>query len=339
MTFFSNSSSLYTSTAQSGPSGPLLLMHHSRPSLFLKPDIIPLPLTSYLLPLAPHHRLMFRLFLYTSCFLFLLDSIRVLQYNVGGLRVRRTELLHFVSSHPVDLICIQQSNLNSFSFFWIPGFSALRCDRTYSRPGIFSTGVTHPSGGIIIFVRQGLSFSELSISSLSSLDPYSDYVEVNVSLNDFSSLSFLNVYAPPIRSSPRDNKTDSFFPPIFQSLEISSFWGTDYHHFLWDFKGTSDPRVEEVFDWIISSDLLNDSNIPTLFYRSSAVAPLLTSLLLLSLLPSFAPGRCFKTCVLITYQFYNNINVFHHLDESMTSRLWNWGEGVGTALKWFLCNI
>ena len=40
---------------------------------------------------------------------------------------------------------------------------------------------------------------------------------------------------------------------------------------LWDSRGTSDPRGEEVFDWVISSDLLplNDPDTPTLLHRSS----------------------------------------------------------------------
>ena len=139
------------------------------------------------------------------------DSLRVLQWNAGGLRARSTELLHFLSSHPVDLICIQESNLNSFSSFRIPGFSTLRSDRTHSRSGILSPDTTHASGGVVIFVRQGLSFSELSTSSLSSLDPYSDYVGMNISLNNSSSLSFL--FLP-------------FLPPFFPPPEISSFWGT-----------------------------------------------------------------------------------------------------------------
>ena len=53
------------------------------------------------------------------------DSLRVLQWNAGGLQTRSTELLHFLLSHPVDLICIQESNLNSSSSFQIPGFSVL----------------------------------------------------------------------------------------------------------------------------------------------------------------------------------------------------------------------
>ena len=155
------------------------------------------------------------------------NSLRVLQWNAGGLRARSTKLLHFISSHPIDLICIQESNLNLSSSFRIPGFSALRSDGTHSRSGIFSTNITDASGGVIIFVRQGLSFSELSTSSLSSLDPYSDYVGVNISLNDSSSLSFLNVYAPPIRSSPKDSRTNFFSPSILPSyvkaVEFSRF--------------------------------------------------------------------------------------------------------------------
>ena len=53
------------------------------------------------------------------------DSLMVLQWNAGGLRARSTELLHFLSSHPVDLICIQESNFNSSFSFRVPGFSAL----------------------------------------------------------------------------------------------------------------------------------------------------------------------------------------------------------------------
>ena len=101
----------------------LLLMQHSRSTLGFKPLIPLLPILS-LLPLAP------------GC-----PSVpptsspprgshRVLQWNAGGLRARSTEVLHFLSSHPVNLVCIQESNLNSSSSFRIPGFSTLRSDRT-----------------------------------------------------------------------------------------------------------------------------------------------------------------------------------------------------------------
>ena len=162
-------------------------MLHSRPTLVFK--LLPI---LYLLPLLPHHRPLFLDDL--PCLLRFLspDYLRALQGNAGGLRARNTKLLHFLLSHPFDLICIQESNLNLSSSFRIPGFSALHSDRTHSRSGILSRKATHASGGVNIFIRQGLSFSELSTSSL---DPYSDYVGVNISLNN-SPLLFLNVCYP-----------------------------------------------------------------------------------------------------------------------------------------------
>ena len=113
--------------------------------------------------------------------------------------------------------------LNWSSSFRIAGFSALRSDRTHSRSGILSPDATHASGGVVIFVRQGLFFSELFTSSLSSLDPYSDYIRVNISLNNSSSLSFLNVYTP-IFALPRQMvEPIPFFPPFFPPPEIPSF--------------------------------------------------------------------------------------------------------------------
>ena len=163
------------------------------------------------------------------------DSLRVLQWNARGLRARNTELLHFLSSHPVDLICIQESILNSSSSLRIPIFSALRSDRTHSRSDIPSRDARHASGGVVIFVRQSLSFSEPSTSSPCSLDPYSDYVGVNISLNNSSSVSFRNVYTPRIRSSPTDSRTDSFSPSILPSSRNLSILGDfNFHHPLWD---------------------------------------------------------------------------------------------------------
>ena len=151
MTSSSDSSSWYTFTAQSGP---LLLMQHSHPTLTFK-FLILLPPTLYLLPLHPHDRLMLlAVSLYLVLSFPLHNSLRALQWNAGGLRARSTKLLHFISSHPVDLICIQESNLALSSSLRIPGFSALQSHGTHSRSGIFSTDVADASGGVIIFVNR-----------------------------------------------------------------------------------------------------------------------------------------------------------------------------------------
>ena len=236
------------------------------------------------------------------------DSLRVLQWNAGGLRARNTELLHFLLSHPVDLICIQESNFNSSSSLRIPGFSALRSDCTHPRSGILSPDATHASGGVVIFVRQVLSFSELSNSSLSSLDPYCDYVGVNISLNNSSSVSFLNVYdsplfAPPIRMAEPISSLPQFFPP----LEIFLFWGTSI--------AITPSGTQEVLLTPVGKKYSTGSSLPTsspsmtlthslFFIAPLAVAPLLTSPLLLLLLLFLAPGRCFRTWVLTIYQFF-----------------------------------
>ena len=237
MTSSSDFSRWYTFTAQSGP---LLLMQHSHPTLAFKLLIL-FPPTLYLLPLHPHHCLMLLapgwLALYLLLSLPLHNTLRVLQWNAGGLQARSSKLLHFISSHLVDLIYIQESNLNLCSFFRIPGFSALQSHGTHSRSGIFSADVADASGGVIIFVKHGLFFSELSTCSLSLLGPYSDYVEVNISLNDFSSLSFLNVYAPPIRSCTKESKTNfispSILPSYAEAVDFSRF------HFRFHRKSTA----------------------------------------------------------------------------------------------------
>ena len=119
-----------------------------------------------------------------------------------------------------------------------------------------------------------------------------------------SSLSFLSVYAPAIRSSPTNSRTDSFSPSIlYSSRNLFILGNVNCHRPLWDSKGSSEPRGEEVFDWVISSDLLplnnpDISNLPRRFSGSRYTPDVFFAP------SSLALGRCFRTWVLITYQFY-----------------------------------
>ena len=234
------------------------------------------------------------------------DSLRILQWNAGGLRARSTELLHFLSSHPVDLICIQESNLNSSSSFRILGFSALRSDRTHSRSGILSSDTTHASGGVVIFVRQGLSFSELSTSSLSSLDPYSDYVGVNISLNNSSSVSFLNVYAPYLLlpNGWQNRFLRSLYPSSSRNLFILGTSIAIIPSGAQESLPTTAGRKYSTGLSPLTSFPSITLTRPPLSIVPLAVAPLLTSPLLLLLLLFLAPGRCYRTWVLTIYQFF-----------------------------------
>ena len=214
------------------------------------------------------------------------ESLRVLQWNAGGHRAKSTELLHFLSSHPVDLICIQESNLNCSSFFQIPGFSALRSDRTHSRSGILSSDTTHASGGVVIFVRQDLSFSELSISSLSSLDSYSDYVGINISFNNSSSVSFFIVYASPIRSSPTDGRTDSFSPSILTSSRNLFILGDFNCHHPFGTQEVLPTPAGKKYSTGSSPRTSSPSMTPT--HPPFSIAPLAVTPLLTSPLPLFS---------------------------------------------------
>ena len=211
-----DSSDMYTSTVQSSPaSANAAISPHPR----LQITYPHLPII-YLLPLIRYHHPLLLAF-----FLRLLPPLSLtLSGFFNGMQedFEPGALNYSTFFRPI---------LSTLSAFWNPilthlplsGFSALRSDRTHSRSGILPSDTTQARGGNVIFVRQGLSFSELSTSSLSSLDPYSDYVEINISLNNSFSLSFLNVYAPLIAPPQRMAEPISFLPPFFPPPEISSF--------------------------------------------------------------------------------------------------------------------
>ena len=174
----------------------------------------------------------------------------------------------------------------------------MRSDRTHSRSGILSRDATYASGGVVIFVRQGLSFSALSTSSLSLIDPYSDYVGVNISLNNSSSVSFLNVYAPLFAPPRRMVGPIPSFPQFFPPPEISSFWGTSIAITP---SGTQKVlpipagRKYSTGSFLLTSFPSMTLTHPLFYIASLAVAPLLTSPLLPPPLLFLAPRRCFRT--------------------------------------------
>ena len=125
-----------------------LLMQHFRSTLAFK-LVVPLPPTLYLLPLKPHLCLMILDVSLHLLFFFppLTPSGFFNRMVKGSLRARSTKLLHYLSSHLVDLICIQECNLNSSSSFRIPGFFALQSDCSHSWSSILSPDTVHTSGG------------------------------------------------------------------------------------------------------------------------------------------------------------------------------------------------
>ena len=142
-------------------------------------------------------------------------------------------LNYFTFFHPI-LLTLSVSRNPILTHLPLSGFSALRSDRIHSWSGILCSDTMHASGGVVIFVRQGLFFSELFTSSLSSLSPYSDYIGINLCLNNSFLLSFLIVYAPPIPSLTY-GRTDFFSPSILPfSRNLFILGDFNCHHSLWN---------------------------------------------------------------------------------------------------------
>ena len=98
-----------------------------------------------------------------------------------------------------------------------------------------------------------------------------------------------------------------FLPPFFPSSEISSFLGTSAVITLF---GTQEllaiPTWRKYSTWssVLTSSPSMTLTHPLFCIAPLAVAPTLTFPLLPSLLLFLAPGRCFRTWVLTTYQFF-----------------------------------
>ena len=80
------------------------------------------------------------------------------------------------------------------------------------------------------FSSDGANSSANFLPLLSLGDLYSDYVQVNISLNNPSSLSFFNVYDPPIRSSLTDSRTDSLSSVLHSSRNLFILGNFNCHY-------------------------------------------------------------------------------------------------------------
>ena len=135
-------------------------MLHSCSTLVFKP-LIPRRSTLYFLSLPPHHRPLVLAVLLRHLPSLPPDSLRVLRWNARDFRARSTALLHFLSFHLVDLICMQESNLNSSSGFLdiplcvliapTPGLAfPLLMPRTLAAASSFSSGGAYPSVNFLL---------------------------------------------------------------------------------------------------------------------------------------------------------------------------------------------
>ena len=201
------------------------------------------------------------------------QNLCILQWNAGGLpSSRRAELIAFLSGNHYDLIFLQETHLSSTKKFQIPGYYTLRTDRTFGRQGPVSSATHNTGGGVLTLIHSDLAFSPVSVSSLSSQDPYSDYTCVKVLLSNHSPLQFFNLYFPPIRNTPSDYRTRTFCSDILPNSPDTFILGDfNAHHPTWDRLIPPNPLGNDLFRWITSSglEILNDPASPTLLHHST----------------------------------------------------------------------
>ena len=192
------------------PSHPPLL-NTSPPSAFTLPASSPTPTGSQPVHnLPPHPQRNPRLS----------PNLRILQWNAGGLSSsRHAELIVFLSGNHYDLFFLQETHLSSTKKFQIPDYYTLRTDRTFGRQGLVSSGTHNTGGGVLTLIHSDLASSPVSVSSLSSQDPYSDYTCVKVLLSNHSPLQFLNLYTLPSETllltlAPGPSILTSFLTPL-----------------------------------------------------------------------------------------------------------------------------
>ena len=126
-------------------------------------------------------------------------------------------------------------------------------------------------GGVFTLVKNGLTYSSLSTQSLSSIDPSSDYLAITVKIKGASPIHLFNVYVAPIRSSS-NSRPKSFSPFLLPSSSTTYIFGDfNGHHLSWDSHSPEDQSGEDLFNWLLSSDLLplNNPEHHTLLHRAT----------------------------------------------------------------------
>ena len=87
------------------------------------------------------------------------QALKIVQWNAEGVRLKKTELQHFLKLKAIDVCCIQDTHLSSSHRFFIRGYEVFRQDRE-----------NRPKGGLLTLVRNNIPAAEIQRSSQADLD-------------------------------------------------------------------------------------------------------------------------------------------------------------------------
>ena len=146
----------------------------------------------------------------------------VVGWNAEGLRTKVPELQSWLPTVRADVVAIQEAQFSAKTATRIPGYQP----PVYARRerGRISGAASAKGGDVAIFVRAGIHFAPLTERLT---DPADDSTEVcGVRILGTHPINIINVYRPPIRRSPEDQREDRFDPGAVPSGEDTIVLGT-----------------------------------------------------------------------------------------------------------------
>ena len=107
------------------------------------------------------------------------QALKIVQWTAEGVRLKKTELQHFLKLKAIDVCCIQETHLSSSHRF----FEVFRQHRE-----------NRPKGGLLTLVRNNIPAAEIQRSGQADLD--TEYLGVKLVLSG-TPVSVFNIYSPP----------------------------------------------------------------------------------------------------------------------------------------------
>ena len=188
------------------------------------------------------------------------NSLRVVQWNVDGIRTALPELAQMLRDRSIDVCLVQESKLVSGDHTpRIPGYAALRRDRPIG-PG----GARVRGGGLLIYIKDCLPFYEVPAFREGTVVGKLEALAVELRIGKRGErFTLVNVYFPPVRTGDRATRREGFDPNVLVASRrhlIGGDWNC--HSPLWDPHQPEDAEGETLERWMADNQMgcLNDGS-------------------------------------------------------------------------------
>ena len=160
------------------------------------------------------------------------QTLKIVQWNAEGVRLKKTELLHFLKLKAIDVCCIQETR------FFIRGYEVFPQDRE-----------NRPKGGLLTLVRNNIPAAEADLDT--------EHLGVKLVLAG-APVTVFNIYSPPDKQLHNIKVEPQSWIITGDFNSVSPSWGY----------GLLNRKGEEVENWITENRLIliNKSDDRDTFY-------------------------------------------------------------------------